>query len=256
MKPIILAVGNSQIGPFIRGHQSLRAKGQLACDVHGLTFEAARYEPEYLFEKDGIQFNPTRIEDSLEAIREKQPIAVVSTVVGSHHWIAGLIHNPRPYDFLVPSLPEHRKSPGTELIPYDLVVTRVRGDLDWQFGLVQAMRDFCDLPIFIVEAPPPVQSADMMLRSLFGHFQAAMEEFGCPSVSFRYKVWWLISDVAKQLCAERGFRFIEGPRETRDQQGFLKECYYLDGVHGNDAYGELMAREVARVMQTTALAEA
>ena len=165
-----------------------------------------------------------------------------------------MCNEPRAFDFIVPELPQHPLTPGTELIPYDLLRRRIRGDLDWQFGLVRQLKSFCDLPIFHIEVPPPVASADLMLRGVYGPFKEKMEQFGFPSISFRYKMWWLWVDLAKQFCAELGDHFVDAPAETRDANGFLHERYYLDGVHGNDEYGALIVREVAAARQRLGIA--
>jgi hypothetical protein len=64
----------------------------------------------------------------------------------------------------------------------------------------------------------------------------------------------LTNDVTRRICADLGIRFVEGPPETRDAGGFLDQRFYLDGIHGNDEYGKLMAQEVARAMRDMGLA--
>jgi hypothetical protein len=103
---------------------------------------------------------------------------------------------------------------------------------------------------FHIEAPPPVESPDLMLRNLTPDLRDGIKQFGCPSVSFRYKIWWIWTYVTKVFCNELGLHFIQGPTETRDSNGFLDVRYYLDGVHGNDEYGELIAQELAKAMRT------
>jgi len=61
-------------------------------------------------------------------------------------------------------------------------------------------------------------------------------------------MWWIWTYVAKEICADLDIRFIEGPQATRDERGFLNVRYHLDGVHGNDDYGALIAQEVAGAM--------
>jgi hypothetical protein len=254
--PVELAMGNSQIVPYVAGHRLAQAAGVVGCDVHGLELRGERYDPYVQSTPDGIVFHPAVVSDVLAAIRKLQPTNLVVAILGSFHWIAGVINEPRPFDFLVPVLPQHRMSPQAELIPYDLMLRRIRSDLDWQFNLVRLAQGFCELPIFVIEAPPPVESADLMLRSVNGDFRQRMEQFGCPTTAFRYKIWWIWTHVAKCYCAELGVHFIEGPPETRDANGFLNEQYYLDGVHGTNEYGAVMAGEVAKAKRRMGLAGA
>ena len=159
-----------------------------------------------------------------------------------------MIRDARPYEFLIPTLPQHGMSPDSELIPYDLMLARLRTDLDWQFGFIREVQACCPAPIFHIEAPPPVRSEALMLKSVYAHFATAMEEFGCPTVSHRFKQWWIWTHTAKEICDTLGVRFITAPPETRDEEGFLAEAYHLDGVHGNDAYGALVARDICKMI--------
>jgi hypothetical protein len=244
--PVDLVIGNSQAGPYIAGHHLARAKGLVESDVHGLIFRGERYEPYAQFTDQGVQFHPAISADIRVALEDLQPTCLVVTILGSDHWRYGISNEPRPFEFLVPELPQHSVLSQAELIPYDLLIRRFRGDLDWQFGLVRLVKTLCDLPIFQIEAPPPVENVDLMLRRLYGPFKERFEQFGCPSTSFRYKMWWLWTHLAKCFSVELGIHYIEGPAETRDANGFLKEQYFMDGVHGTDEYGMVMVDEVAK----------
>jgi hypothetical protein len=249
-----LVFGNSQATAYIAGHRLAHAGGLIEDSVHGLIFRGERYEPYVYFTDNGVRFHPTILDDLRGAVEELRPTSLVAAILGSDHWIYGIGQEPRPFDFLVPDLPQHPLSAQTEMIPYDLLLQRFRGDLEWQFGLVRFAMTLCSLPIFIIEAPPPVENADLMLRPVSGHFKERMEKFGYPSTSFRYKIWWIFTHATKSICADLGISFIEAPPETRDLNGFLNERYYLDGVHGTDEYGALMAGEVAKAKRSMGLA--
>jgi hypothetical protein len=249
-----LVIGNSQVGPYVAGHRLAQARGLVECDLRSLIFRGERYEPYAQFAEDGVKFHPAVAADLRAAIDEVHPTSLVVAVLGLDHWILGMSNEPRPFDFLVPALPQHPMSPEAELIPYDLLLRCIRSCLDWQFGLVRLVRMFSELPIFLIEAPPPVENAELMLRGIYGRFKRRMEQFGFPTTSFRYKMWWIWTHVARCFCAELGLHFIEGPPETRDADGFLDEQYYLDGVHGTDEYGVLIVREVARAKRRIGLA--
>ena len=252
--PLALAFGNSHIGPYVRGHRLALAKGHIECDVHGLALDGERYQPHIHETDSGKQFNPAMIEDIRNAIDELTPDCLITAVVGSEHWKYGTSNMARPFDFLTPALPQYPMSPGTELIPYDLLVRRFHIDLDWQFNLVRAVRKFCDLPILHIEAPPPVESVDLMLKGVYGPYRESMEKLGCPAVSFRYKMWWIWTDEGKKLCTSLGLCYIEGPPDTRDANGFLDPRYFSDGLHGSDEYGALIAGEAVKAMRTLGVA--
>ncbi len=246
--PLALLFGNSHTVPYLKGHRLAQAEGRIGFDVRRMVFDGELYDPYLQHTAHGIQYHPAVAEDIRAAIAELRPICLITAVHGSDHWLYGMSNDARPFDFLVPSLPEHPLSSGSELIPYDLLLRRFRGDLDWQFGLVRTVRAFCDLPMFHIEAPPPVKDTDLMLQDVYGPTKERMERLGCPSVSFRYKIWWIWTHVTKSICAELGLHFIQGPPKTRDAEGFLDIHYHLDGVHGTDEYGALIAHEVAEAM--------
>ena len=248
--PTILAFGNSHLWPFVRGHRSLLDKGEIDYDLAVLDFQQAQYEPFVERKSNGMAvYNPLVVEALRTAIAEHKPIGIATAIHGSDHWRHGVIKGPNPFDIVVPALPQHRMSPGVPLVPYDLFVRRIHIAMLWQFGIVTVLRRLCDLPIFHLEAPPPVENESLALRGVYGHFKEAMDEFGTPTVSHRFKLWWVWSQVAMHICAESGVHFIEGPPETRDNNGFLNEQYYEDGVHGSNAYGALIARELAHAMR-------
>lgn len=244
----IVSFGISHIWPFVRGYQSLVAKGIATIQLHALDFRGERFQP--LFTHDGrkVTFHPNAVTAIQQAIEVTNPDYIVTAVHGSDHWRKGMIRHARPYDFLVPALPQHEMSPDTELVPYDLMLRRTRGDLEWQFDLVRIVQSYCSVPIFHVEAPPPVASEEIMLSKISGLFKEAMHEFGYPTVSHRFKQWWLWTMVAREHCKNLGLHHVSGPPETRDEEGFLAESFHLDGVHGNDDYGELIAQEILRMI--------
>jgi len=248
-----LAFGHSQIGALMRGHRSLRSRGEIGYDLNCLGFWEEQYKP--LQHSDGgrMRYNPRVLQDISDAIGQLAPDCLIVSILGAEPYLYGIINDPRPFDFLLPDQPEFGLSPGTELIPYDLLARRFRGDLDWQFDIVRSVQELHRLPMYHIEAPPPVANADLIAAKVYGHFKEKMIEFGRPGVSFRYKVWWLFSQMAKDICAELGIIPIDGPPESRDVGGFLAETYFLDGVHGTDEYGALIAREVARAMQSSGL---
>ena len=250
-----LVFGNSHRGPYLRGHRLAHTRGLVGFDAHGLVFEGERYEPVIQHTPEtGFHFHPAIAEDIAKAIEDLRPVCLITAVLGSGHWVQGMSRHPRPFDFLVPDLPRQPLGDGTELIPYDLMWRQVHTDLDWQFGIVRTVRKLCDLPVFHIEAPPPVASAELMLRGIAQHepTRAAMEKHGVPDVSFRYKIWWLNDRVARHICTGLGLHYVSGPPVTRDAGGFLDPRFYLDGVHGTDGYGELLALEVARMMRDIA----
>lgn len=252
--PVELAIGHSQIMPYISGHVVAESRGLTDCGVVDLVLRGPRYEPYVEFTPQGPKLNPAVFADIRTAIETRQPRCLVVALLGSHHWTYGVCNEPRAFDFIVPALPQHPQAPGTELVPYDLMLRRIGDDLNWQFDLVRTIRTFSDLPIFHIEAPPPVQDPDLMLKFVGGDVRERMEQYGFPSSSFRFKMWWLWVHVAKRYCQELGDHFIEGPPETRDSDGFLDVRYYLDGIHGNDDYGAVMVAEVAAARRHLGLA--
>ncbi|MBS0641713.1 MAG: hypothetical protein JSS43_17765, partial [Proteobacteria bacterium] len=174
-------------------------------------------------------------------------ICLVTAAMGSFHWLEGMALHEEPFDFSAPGLPGHPPDPALELVPYDLMARHCRGGIGWQLSIVKDMLRFTSLPIFHIEAPPPVANMDLMVQGAASHpmTREGLEKTGAASPSFRLKVWWAWTVATREACASLGIHFVEAPPETRDAQGFLDERYFLDGVHGNEAYGALLVQEVA-----------
>ena len=146
---LALVFGNSHTGPYVRGHRLALQREDIHCNVQGMVFDGERYNPYLQHTASGIQYHPTVAEDIRVAIAELNPVCLVTAVHGSDHWSYGMSNEARPFDFIAPMLPQHPVSPENELIPYDLLIRRFRGDLDWQFGLnsySQFVLRFTDIP--------------------------------------------------------------------------------------------------------------
>jgi hypothetical protein len=130
-----------------------------------------------------------------------------------------------------------------------MMLRRTRDDFSWQFEIVKCVREFCDIPVYHIEAPPPVENPDIIVRSLNPLYRPRMEEFGLPSVSFRYKVWWISCQAVKNACLDLGVEYVAGPASARTAGGFLNECYNLDGVHGTDEYGKLLIEQLTEAIR-------
>lgn len=253
---IALVFGTSHTGPYVRGHRLARAKNLVGYDVHGMVFHGDRYEPQIQnLPGRGLHFNPKMAEDIGTAIKQLNPSCLITAVMGSGYWTSGMTRHVRPFDFLVPELSGHPLTQETEMIPYALMQRRFYTDLDWQFSIVRDVQELSDLPILNLEAPPPVESEELMLKGIAQHgpTMASLEEHGLPSVSFRYKLWWGWTEVTRRISADLGLHYVTGPPNTRDAAGFLDKKFYSDGLHASDEYGRLMALEVERVMRDTGI---
>ncbi|MDE2516384.1 MAG: hypothetical protein KGL12_10190 [Rhodospirillales bacterium] len=244
-KPDGLAFGNSQIAAFVAGARRLRQQGEPVPSLHSLVFRGARYEPFAVLGALGARLHPAIAGDLAAALREADPAFLVAAIMGADHWILGIANDPVPFDFLVPELPGFGLAPGARLIPYDLICRRFRQDMGLRFGLLRLARTLSDRPIYVIEAPPPVASTARMQEWLYGPFAARVARHGMAPAGFRFKIWWVCHRITATLAAELGAHFVEAPAETRDADGFLDPRFFLDGVHGNDAYGALMVRQVA-----------
>jgi hypothetical protein len=243
-----LLFGNSHTGTYLRGHHAAASKGAVQSDLIRLAFETERYQPIIEHTADGPRFHPLALADLRARIEDVQPTCLITAVLGSQHWIQGMAQHDRPFDVCVPELPQHPASAESEIVPYDLLVRRYDADIQWEFDLVRSVQTYSTLPIFHIEAPPPVADPDLMVRHVRQFAPAAerLRKNGLPPVSLRFKIWWLWTHLTKQWCDHLGLHFIAGPPETRDANGFLDERYFADGVHGSIEYGELMVKEVAK----------
>jgi len=165
----------------------------------------------------------------------------------------------RPFDFVLPEMPECPPDPTLELAPYDVVREHLAVSIHAHVGLLRMVRTSTKGTLWSVPPPPPVRG-DMLYRRL-GARIAAMQgpdpdaqperllpprEIAPPRV--RLKLWRLALMIMRNVTATEGATFLEPPDETMDADGFLLPRFEADSLHANPHYGEALMHRILTLM--------
>jgi hypothetical protein len=180
--------------------------------------------------------------DILERLQEPHD-AVITLIGGNRHNVIGLTNHPVRFDFVLPD-DDQPLDGAAALVPYSLMrryLTRVtQGHLE----VLALLRRHAPGPLFHVESPPPVPSADHIRRHP-GRFSKEIDELGVAPASLRYKLWRAHSSLFRDACDALGITFIAAPAEMQDERGMLVEAAWNpDPTHGNAQYGACVLDQI------------
>jgi hypothetical protein len=241
MSRAILVIGQSHVAAIRSAAKARREAdpdGPRTRVIHTLE---PQYAPEVGGEGDAAGFVPALEEAIRDQIARHDPL-VASASGGNVHNAFGLIRHPRPWDFLLSGESGLPLDPEAEPLSETLVRGALEAGLDRDRIRLHEIRriagDFVQL-----ESPPPVADSAYVAEQADAYFKdRAIARLGVASPALRYKIWRLHSRIVADVCAGLGVRFLPVPRETQDEQGFLRREYVGDATHGNQAYGEALIR--------------
>lgn len=200
-----------------------------------------QYAPELAGEGEDAAFTPALVDAIRDQLARHDPL-LVSASGGNVHNRFGLIRHPRPYDFLLSGEEAPPLDPEAEPVTEALIRAALEEGLARDRVRLREIgrigRAFIQL-----ESPPPVADGNYIAREADAYFKdRAIAELGVAPRALRYKIWRLHSRIVARYCAELGARFLPVPRETQDEEGFLRPEFAGDATHGNQAYGEAVIR--------------
>lgn len=169
-----------------------------------------------------------------------------SFVGGGAHVVLGMLVHPRRFDFVLPSEPDLAIDPSAEVLPAIAVRRILESMTDEYLALMGEIRRLVKGPMFHIEPPPPSADAQRM----YADVPWVMFPGRCREISpaaLRYKLWRLHSEILRAWCTGRGVTFVEAPGQTCDAGGFMRDDYYGDGAHANDAYGQLVLAKMRQL---------
>jgi hypothetical protein len=240
--PRFLIVGNSHILTLKRAYHEMmraasRAGGAQPLFAEFIPLTQAEYAPA---PEPGF-FSGTVFNRKVRNIIARSPAdIVVSGIGGNTYNILGLLNHPRPFDFVLPEEPDLPLIEGAEILPSTAVRRALERKMEPRLKLIPALRARVTQPMFHVESPPPIPSAEH-LRQYPKSFAAKMEEFGVAPATLRYKLWRTQSGIFRDHCAANDVAFLPVPKEAQDANGMLVERGWdKDPTHASRWYGRLV----------------
>ncbi|HXT68220.1 MAG TPA: hypothetical protein VN700_00585 [Vicinamibacterales bacterium] len=178
-----------------------------------------------------------------DTMRRVSAISTVFSVIGGdpHHTL-GLVAHPRPFDFVLPEVPDLPLDPHAEVVPYDGVRAALAEVARPHLDLTLRVRNAAMGKLIQLEAPPVAADDDRLRRDVPWKFFHGRRTIAPRWL--RYKLWRLHSQIIGKFCRDEGIGFVRCPGEAFDEDGFLAAAYYQDAMHVNARYGELVVRQM------------
>jgi len=171
---------------------------------------------------------------------------VFSMVGGAAHVVLGFLVHPRRFDFVLPAEPELPLDQAAEVIPALAVQRILESQMGEALALMSLVRGLCRGRMFQVEPPPPCAAPERISADIPWDLYPDRCREVSPG-SLRYKLWRLHSQILSDWCAGTGVDLLPVPAGTTDAEGFLREPYSGDGVHGNERYGALVLDQLRQL---------
>lgn len=235
-----VGLGHSHIVALAKGAYSLIAKGVDLAEPTTCTFHYLYDDPfDPPFEAGGAM-NP----NILRAASEGAPRFILASMGGNEHNVLSVQQASPRFDFVLgenPGLPLDRSA---EILTESLVRETLRSWMREKTDVLGALRAATALPIYQVEPPPPLPRAHVLAypKELF---RSIVDRRTMAPDILRYKMWRAQCSVYREICADCGVEYVATPPQTIDGTGMLAGPWCgPDATHANEAFGELMVREV------------
>lgn len=176
---------------------------------------------------------------------------VILAIAGNAHNVLGLVNFKPRFDFVLPSEPDLPLDAEADLLPLGLVKLEMARRTGRHIDMIRRVRRVCAAPMFHIESPPPVPSAEHLARHP-GIFKDKIAELGVAPALLRYKLWRLYSEVVRAGCESIRIRFVPVPPETQDEAGMMREPYWNPNpTHGNRHYGACVMQQIRAIHERT-----
>jgi hypothetical protein len=196
--------------------------------------------------KDGVLAATGGYWQLLDTIpRDAESRRLVSFMGGNEHSVLSIVEHPQPYDFYAPECADLDMLPGRQPIALGTIETLLQARMNSTVALLTALRlKQPELRILHVMPPPPLASEAQMLQQpeIFRELFAAR---GITPLSVRVKIYRVYCRLLAQTLAGLGIDHIPHPPDVTDATGGLRDAFALGCTHGNEAYGQRVAQQLA-----------
>jgi len=245
----LLAIGSSHLYAILVGYEQLAKAKVVPFKLTGIQLNSTRFAPLTTKTPGGVQLNQNLRAEIEALLRTLDPAYILYSPGGNVHNVIGLVEHPKPFDFYLP----HAHSPSAEnsqILPYELVRAVIRERSRPAIALLQLIECFSETPALYISSPPPIRSEEL-IKARPGAFRDAIATHGIAPATLRLKLWDVSCRVMQAECSKLNIPFLDAPRESMDQEGFLLESYHgSDPTHGNAAYGKLVVHQIVDRWQT------
>lgn len=163
----------------------------------------------------------------------------ISMFGGNAHNVLTLKEHPRPFDFIVPWRAELPLDATREFVT-DAYINRFLRKLTeaHQLNMTTLVNaaSVAGVQAFHFQSPPPVKDNAFILSHLEDWFKSD-HPTSIAAPYLRFKMWLIHSKIIEDHCAAMGMTFLETPRSTQDETGFLLQDHGKDSTHAGPSFG-------------------
>lgn len=188
------------------------------------------------------------------ALLRPEDVLVIS-LAGTLHNSFGLLQHDERFDLFTPGDEAMTLAEGCVVVPENALWDAFKVTAEPNKKLV-ALRKKARCAMYHLATPPPKEDNGFIAARLARYRGRSAAEAGVNNASTRLKLWKLEMRVLAHLCGAWTLHFLPPPAEAQTSAGFLRPEYYgNDATHANDAYGELVLRQLEAVAQATSPAK-
>lgn len=249
----IVVFGHSHLGALTAAYASADVRATL--DFELFPFQFLRSDRPQFVNPDnaGWRYHPDIERELVELIKTVEPDAAVVMMHGEQAISAGLIAPAKPYDFFFPGETGYTPYPASEIIPFELMLKLTVAKYHTIADFLDFMRERLPPLAFGLCPPPPVGDRQFILNSGTQHEDISnqIKKYGLPSMAWRNRIWKINALAMREVYGARGIGFVDPPNAAFDDNGLRPE-YRADVFHANAAYGELLLKQIDRLLASQA----
>lgn len=238
----VFIFGFSHIRSLLAANKSRIDNGNVPGPVH--------FDIKLLIKMKGDQeIGNIELEDAIErALLVNEYEYIVISVLGTANITFGLLEHEIPFDIHLPDIEHQVRGNDSYTIPYRLMWDLFENVFERNV-IIGKLRSAGLNNIIHISSPPPNQDNQLIRDTTRRYAVRKNKEIEVADPVLRLKLWKLEMDVLKQLCLDNGMQFLPVPGESQTPEGYLKMEYYgRDATHANGQYGELVLRQLEKMM--------
>jgi len=197
--------------------------------------------------------NPSLLTALYQAKAVPERDILISGVQGNHYNSIGLLADGSPFDVHVPGWPAEPDC-DLPLVPYGAVSAMLAEELREFESFCQRLKALAYRSFWHLASPPPIPD-NAFIRSQLPELPSGEAPEVSPA-SVRLKLWTMQTEMTENILAKNGGGLLPPPDEARDSAGFLKQEYWKDSVHANEAYHLLQLEQIQSILDRTVIDEA
>lgn len=160
---------------------------------------------------------------------------------GEEHIHLALRERPDPFDFELPDRPDLALLPGRQVLPLAVAERMVEYQLARTRAILMAVRAAqADLRVVNVVCPPTNRTVHWDP----GPGGERSDTMALTPLSVRLKVYLLYAQLLRRATTGWGIDSLAPPAGTVSDDGYLRDEFAADSVHGNKRYGEQVVQQM------------